>query len=214
MQRDLQNLRKNYDRGALVDINIPSMPFMLFDLWFNEAKQHVSVDEVNAMSLCTIGEDGFPKNRIVLLKEIENSCFVFYSNYNSEKGKAINKNSKISLHFFWPALERQIIIKGEVKKASREKSENYFHSRPRGSQLGAWASDQSLEVPSREYLEERLQFFKDKFKDQDIPLPEHWGGYFVNPVSFEFWQGRPNRLHDRYLYELINSKWTIKRLAP
>ncbi|MGJ8684471.1 MAG: pyridoxamine 5'-phosphate oxidase [Nonlabens sp.] len=214
MQRDLQNLRKNYVKGALVDDKVPMDPFQLFDQWFIEAKEHLSIDEANAMSLCTIGLDGYPKNRIVLLKEIEKGCFLFYTNYNSEKAIAMEKNPSVSLHFFWPALERQVIIKGDVSKVSREKSANYFKSRPRGSQLGAWASDQSSKVPSREFLEQKLLSFEQKFDNKEIPLPEHWGGYSVTPISFEFWQGRPNRLHDRYLFEIKADKWISKRLAP
>lgn len=215
MQRDLQNLRKSYEKGTLIDGAMPLSPYVLFDEWFKEAKEHVTVDEVNAMGLSTIGKDGFPKTRIVLLKEIEQGDFVFYTNYTSEKAVAMELNPKVSLHFFWPSLERQIIIKGMVSKVSRDKSLSYFKSRPRGSQLGAWASDQSSEVNSREYLEKQLEFYEEKFKDQDIPLPDHWGGYSVSTVSFEFWQGRPNRLHDRYIYERSSSEdWTIKRLAP
>lgn len=214
MQRDLNNLRKNYSKGAIVDDKVPLDPFKLFEEWFNEAKEDISVDEVNAMSLSTFGVDGYPKNRIVLLKAIENGCFLFYTNYNSEKAAAIDKNSKVCLHFFWPALERQITIKGDVSKVTREQSNEYFQSRPRGSKLGAWASDQSSIVNSRKYLEERLHFFENKFKDIEIPIPEFWGGYSVNPISFEFWQGRSNRLHDRYLYELLNKEWENKRLAP
>ncbi|WP_438961918.1 pyridoxamine 5'-phosphate oxidase [Nonlabens sp.] len=214
MQRDLHYLRKNYEKGALDKEQLPSNPYELFDIWFTEAREHVSVDEVNAMGISAIGTDGFPKTLIVLLKEIDHGSFIFYSNYNSEKGKAMEMNNKVSLHFFWPALERQVIIKGLVSKVSREKSLAYFKQRPRGSQLGAWASDQSSSVPSRAYLEQRLKSFEEKFKDQEIPLPDHWGGYSVSPVSVEFWQGRPNRLHDRYTYEIKDSAWKITRLAP
>lgn len=214
MQRDLQHLRKSYDKGALVDEQLPANPYDLFNQWFKEAREHISVDEANAMSLSSISTDGFPKSRIVLLKEIEKGDFIFYTNYNSEKGEAMELNNKVALHFFWPALERQIIIKGLVSKVSREKSLAYFKQRPKGSQLGAWASDQSKSVPSRVYLEERLQFFEDKYKDQEIPLPDHWGGYRVSPVSIEYWQGRPNRLHDRYIYKLMDNAWKTIRLAP
>jgi len=214
MQKNLGDLRKNYTKGTLLDNTAPENPYELYEEWFNEAQTHKSVDEVNAMSLCTIGIDGYPKNRIVLLKEIDNGDFLFYTNYNSEKGIAMESHPHVALHFFWQALERQIIIKGQVSKTTREKSNNYFQSRPVGSQLGAWASDQSDEVVSREYLEKRLDFFEDKFKNREIPIPDHWGGYAVKPVSFEFWQGRPNRLHDRFLYELSKDKWINKRLAP
>jgi pyridoxamine 5'-phosphate oxidase len=214
MQRDLQNLRKSYEKDALLEKNLPETPYHLFDTWFQEAKSSIEVDEANAMSLCTLGVDGFPKSRIVLLKEVLEGKFLFYSNYTSEKGVAMEAYDKVSLHFFWPSLERQIIIKGNVKKVSREKSLDYFHSRPRGSQIGAWTSNQSSAITSREKLEEQLRHFEDKFKDQNIPLPDFWGGYDCDPVSFEFWQGRPNRLHDRILFELENDCWTFKRLQP
>lgn len=214
MQKDLSKLRKNYDKGSLLDHEIPDSPYNLYEDWFTQAQLHKDIDEVNAVSLSTFGLDGFPKARIVLLKEIKQGNFIFYSNYNSEKAIAMDKHSKVSLHFFWPALEKQIIIKGYVSKVSIKKSLDYFQSRPRGSQLGAWASEQSKEINSREELEDRLTFFKNKFEGKDIPLPNHWGGYAVNPISFEFWQGRPNRLHDRFVYELFEGKWINKRLAP
>lgn len=214
MQRDLQDLRKNYTKGALVEGNVPDMPLELFNEWFTAASNDTAVDEVNAMSLCTLGIDGFPKSRIVLLKEIEQGHFVFYTNYESEKGKSMSAFPKVSLHFFWPAMERQIIIKGMVSKVSREKSLAYFKSRPRGSQLGAWASNQSESVATRAFLQEQLDFFTAQFEEKEIPLPDFWGGYAVRPVSFEFWQGRPNRLHDRIFYEFKNDQWTQKRLAP
>lgn len=214
MQRDLQNLRKSYEKDALLEKNLPADPFLLFDSWFQEAKESLEVDEANAMSLCTLGTDDFPKSRIVLLKEILEGKFLFYSNYTSEKGHAIEGHHKVSLHFFWPALERQIILKCNTEKVSREKSLSYFRSRPRGSQIGAWASNQSNHVISREKLEEQLSYFEQKFKDEDIPLPDFWGGYTCQPSSFEFWQGRPNRLHDRILYEINGNEWKFKRLQP
>ncbi|WP_438969201.1 pyridoxamine 5'-phosphate oxidase [Nonlabens sp.] len=214
MQRDLQNLRKSYEKDALLEKNLPVNPFRLFDSWFQEAKESLEIDEANAMSICTLGTDGFPKSRIVLLKEIIQGKFLFYSNYTSEKGSAINAYNKISLHFFWPALERQIIIKCKAEKVTREKSLSYFQSRPRGSQIGAWASNQSTEVISREKLEQQLAYFEQKFKDIEIPLPEFWGGYACQPLSFEFWQGRPNRLHDRICYEHVGNEWEFKRLQP
>ncbi|GAK77149.1 pyridoxamine 5'-phosphate oxidase [Nonlabens ulvanivorans] len=215
MQRDLQNLRKNYSKGSLIEDSIPENPYQLFEEWFNDAKSHMSIDEVNAMSLTTLGVDGYPKSRIVLLKEIEEGCFIFYSNYGSEKGRSMDLHHKVSINFFWPALERQIIIKGDVSKVSRQKSLSYFHRRPRGSQLGAWASNQSSIVKTRAELEKQLEDYKIKFENQEIPLPENWGGgYSISPISFEFWQGRPNRLHDRFLYMMEGKEWTSNRLAP
>lgn len=214
MQRDLQNLRKSYEKDALLETNLPVDPYDLFDSWFQEAKASIEIDEANAMSLCTLGVDGFPKSRIVLLKELLDGQFLFYSNYTSEKGVAMQAYDKVSILFFWPSLERQIIIKGTVSKVSKEKSFSYFKTRPRGSQLGAWTSNQSSVVDSREKLEEQKLQFEERFKDQEIPLPEFWGGYAITPSSFEFWQGRPNRLHDRILYTEDSNNWIFKRLQP
>ncbi len=214
MQRELHHLRKTYEKDALIESQIGDDPYELFHQWFENAQEHTSVDEVNAMGLSTIGLDGFPKTRIVLLKEIVDGKFVFYTNYASEKGKSMEANEKVSLHFFWPALERQITIKGTVQKVSREQSETYYRTRPRGSQIGAWASHQSTEVSGREALDENLKHFTEKFDGMEVPLPDFWGGYEVMPVSFEFWQGRPNRLHDRILYKSDGSSWNHKRLAP
>ncbi len=214
MQRDLQDLRKSYDKDALLENQIPDNPYFLFDSWFQDAKESLEIDEANAMSICTLGFDGYPKSRIVLLKEIDNGNFIFYSNYTSEKGAAINAYNKVSIHFFWPSSERQVIIKAVASKVTREKTLNYFKSRPRGSQIGAWASNQSNEIISREQLDKQLSYYVNKFKDSDVPLPDFWGGYACKPVSFEFWQGRPNRLHDRILYELVENSWVQKRLQP
>lgn len=214
MQRELHHLRKNYDKDALIESQISLDPYELFDKWFEDAKQHMDVDEVNAMGLTTLGKDGYPVCRTVLLKEIVDKSFVFYTNYLSEKGKSIAAHPKGSIYFFWPALERQILIKGDIEKVSREQSENYYRKRPRGSQIGAWASKQSSVVAGREVLDNAIVSFENKFKDQEVPLPDHWGGYAVRPVSIEFWQGRPNRMHDRIMYELDNGVWSYKRLAP
>lgn len=214
MQRDLQDLRKSYEKDALLEKNIPQNPYHLFDSWFQEAKKSIEIDEANAMSLCTLGTDGFPKSRIVLLKEIHDGNLLFYSNYSSAKGISIELHNQVSLHFFWPSLERQIIIKATVSKISREKTLSYFKSRPRGSQIGAWASNQSTEIVSREELEKQLNHYQDKFKGVEIPLPDFWGGYACKPVSFEFWQGRPNRLHDRILFVEELTGWAYKRLQP
>jgi len=214
MQRELHHLRKTYEKDALIESQITENPYHLFNQWFENAKEHTSVDEVNAMGLSTIGLDGYPKTRIVLLKEIDAGNFVFYTNYNSEKGASMAANDKVSLHFFWPALERQITIKGTVEKVSREQSEIYYRTRPRGSQIGAWASSQSSIVKDRAALDKSLEHFTEKFEGVEVPLPDFWGGYAVTPVSFEFWQGRPNRLHDRIIYETASDSWSHKRLAP
>ena len=167
------------------------------------------------MTIATNGNDGFPKSRVVLMKKFTWEGFIFYTNYNSEKGKAIAEDPNICLSFFWHTLERQIIIKGIVEKISENISDGYFESRPDGSKLGAWASDQSEVVDSRETLDKRLKTFEEKYNKKEIPRPEHWGGYLVKPVSIEFWQGRPNRMHDRIRYTLEEKiDWKIERLAP
>ena len=215
MQKDLGNYRKSYEKKALLESEVGDNPMALFQQWFHEVEASESTDEPNAMSLSTLGEDGFPKTRVVLLKRFNEEGFVFFSNYQSEKGKSIAAHPEVCLSFFWPVLERQVIIKGKAEQLAVNLSEGYFESRPRGSQLGAWASDQSQAVPSREFLEERLQQFEEEYEGQEVPKPPHWGGYLVRPVSIEFWQGSPNRLHDRIRFRLEeNYDWTVERLAP
>lgn len=194
---------------------VPESPMALFQTWFDEVEASEGVEEPNAMTVSTIGLDGFPKSRVVLLKKFNERGFIFYSNYESEKGKAIANNPHICISFFWPNLERQIIIKGVGEKLPEQESNAYFNSRPEGSQLGALVSDQSSVIPSRAYLENKLKELEKAYEDKEIERPEHWGGYLVQPESIEFWQGRPNRLHDRILYTLVEgSKWKIQRLAP
>ncbi len=214
MEKDLKDYRQFYEKDKLHKADLPANPVALFGSWFKLAEDHPEIREVNAMSLSTFGHDGFPKARVVLLKSFSLEGFKFYTNYNSEKGKSILLNPKVCLNFFWPELEKQIIIKGEAQKTSTEDSEAYFEVRPRESQLGAWASEQSSEIPSREVLEERLENLRVQFEGKPIPKPPHWGGYEVKPISFEFWQGRRSRLHDRFIYELQAGDWQIKRLAP
>ncbi len=215
MNRDFTNYRKSYEKSTLDEKGLPDSPFTLFSDWFKEVENAGGVEEANAMTLTTLGLDGFPKSRVVLLKEVEKTGFVFFTNYTSEKGKAISVNNKVCLSFFWPNLERQVIIKGVAKKISDEKSTSYFKSRPRGSQLGAWASDQSEKIPSREVLEDKLTSLELEYQDKEIPKPSFWGGYIVEPTSVEFWQGRPNRLHDRIRFSISeNTKWSIDRLSP
>lgn len=215
MQRDLQNLRKSYDKAALLEENIPKDPMDLFDQWFKMADDCEEIEEANAMNLASLGTDGFPKTRIVLLKEIMNGNLLFYSNYTSEKAQGIDAHPKVSLNFFWPALEKQVIIKADVEKTSREKSLSYYRTRPRGSQIGAWVSDQSSQIDSREKLMDKLAEIEERFEGEEVPLPDFWGGYACKPVSFEFWQGRENRLHDRILYtKNEQGSWNTKRLQP
>ncbi|NVK52563.1 MAG: pyridoxamine 5'-phosphate oxidase [Flavobacteriaceae bacterium] len=215
MAHDLSNYRKTYKKQELLESNCPENPIELFQQWFLNADASTMVDEANAMNIASIGLDGFPKNRIVLLKKYTWEGFIFYTNYNSEKGKAIATNNKICLSFFWPALEQQIIIKGKTEKLAENLSDGYFESRPDGSKLGAWASNQSEVVASREVLDNNLKTFEKKFEAQEIPRPDYWGGFLVKPISIEFWQGRPNRMHDRIRYTLQKDfSWKIERLAP
>lgn len=215
MENDLSNYRKIYKKSELSIKKVPENPIELFQKWFFEVEEHGGGVEANAMTVSTIGLDGFPNNRIVLLKRYTWEGFIFYTNYNSKKGKAIEKNPNVCLSFFWHNIERQIIIKGKAEKIVENLSDGYFESRPDGSKLGAWASDQSEVVPSREYLDNRLASFEKKYKNKEIPRPKNWGGYIVKPVSIEFWQGRPNRMHDRIRFTLQeNFEWKIERLAP
>jgi len=215
LEKDLSNYRKSYDKDALLEANTPKNPVELFRDWFLAAEASESVTEANAMNIATIGLDGFPKNRIVLLKKFTYEGFIFYTNYDSEKGKAIAKNPHICLSFFWQGLERQIIIKGTAEKLAENISDGYFESRPDGSKLGAWASNQSKVVSSRKELDNNLISYEEKFRESEIPRPQHWGGYLIKPISIEFWQGRPNRMHDRIRYTLeANLDWKKERLAP
>lgn len=214
MKNTLHDYRKLYQKHELLEEEIPQDPFDLFHTWLRAVEESREVEEVNTMTLSTIGSDGFPQSRVVLLKEYDTEGFVFYTNYGSEKGKAIEQHPKVCISFFWPASERQVIIKGVAQKTTEEDSEIYFHSRPRESQLGAWASQQSSVIPSREFLKEKMQALEKQYEGKEIPKPVYWGGYKVIPSHFEFWQGRPSRLHDRIYFTKENSGWKIDRLAP
>lgn len=209
----LSEIRKDYTIKSL-DINDVSFdPFHQFRVWLDEAIDS-EVPEVNAMCLSTIGLNGFPNGRIVLLKEMDHG-FVFFTNYESEKGQEIAANPKASLTFFWPELERQVRIMGKLEKVKSEESDKYFHSRPMGSQIGAWTSPQSKEIADREELERRLEVIEKRFSAEPITRPPNWGGYRLMPFRIEFWQGRPSRLHDRICYKKQeNGEWSISRLAP
>lgn len=215
MKNKLHDYRKLYQKHKLIEEELPKDPFELFHYWLRETEYNKEIEEINTMTVSTIGLDGYPRSRVVLLKEYDREGFTFYTNYLSEKGKSIEKNPKVCLSFFWPTSERQVIITGKAVKTSEEESEEYFKSRPRGSQLGAWASEQSSVIPSREFLQEKLDLLEKEYKDKEIPKPPFWGGYKVLPSQFEFWQGRPNRLHDRIYYsKQENFTWRMDRLAP
>ncbi|MCV9934581.1 pyridoxamine 5'-phosphate oxidase [Flavobacterium sp. LS1R47] len=211
---DLSNYRKSYEKSELLETTIPEDPINLFNRWFHEVEDFGGVDEVNAMTVSTIGLDGFPKSRVVLLKKFSEEGFIFYTNYNSEKGKAIQNNPHVCLSFFWPNSERQVIIKGIATKTSESVSDGYFDTRPDGSKLGAIVSHQSEVIPSRTFLEDNLKELEKEFEGKAIPRPKHWGGFLVAPVEVEFWQGRPNRLHDRIRYTAQDDySWKIERLS-
>ncbi len=212
---DLSNFRKSYEKSELLESTIPEDPINLFHRWFHEVKESDGAGEVNAMTVATIGLDGFPKSRVVLLKQYDENGFVFYTNYNSEKGKAILYNPNVCLSFFWHEAERQVIIKGIAEKTTDNISDNYFASRPEGSKLGAIVSNQSEVIPDRTFLENKLEALEKEFEGKEITRPQNWGGFLIRPVAMEFWQGRPNRLHDRIRYVLQDDyAWSVSRLAP
>ncbi len=209
----LDAIRREYKFAELSRKSIDKNPLLQFEIWINEAIV-AKVNEPTAMSVATIGLDGFPQSRIVLLKDYDENGFTFFTNYSSEKGKAIQKNPLIGIHFFWPELERQIRISGVAIKTSEKISDNYFQSRPVTSQIATIVSNQSNEIPSRKYLENRFLEMQNHLVEKNTKRPELWGGYLVKPEKYEFWQGRENRLHDRILYEKKDERWDFKRLAP
>tara|TARA_B100001250_G_scaffold378833_1_gene368980 strand:- start:213 stop:848 length:636 start_codon:yes stop_codon:yes gene_type:complete len=210
--KNIENIRTNYNLSKLEESNLKYSPINQFKIWFSEIVDQVL--EPNAMVLSTCSQHNIVSSRVVLLKEIQRDGFIFYTNYNSVKGKHIKSNSNVSLSFFWPSFQRQVRVNGIAVKTSHQKSVNYFKKRPRKSQIAAWASFQSEEVENRTLLESLFSDFEKKFNKKIIPKPPDWGGYKVIPQSVEFWQGRQNRMHDRFLYVKKNSKWLISRLAP
>ena len=214
MNANVADLRKDYQLQGLSETDADRNPFKQFQLWFDQALA-AQLPEPNAMTVATVTKSGKPRARVVLLKNFDERGFVFYTNYHSHKGQELADNPQAAIAFWWAELERQVRIEGRVLKVSDRESDEYFHSRPFNSRLGAWASEQSQVIESREVLEQRLQDLKTKYENQDIPRPPHWGGFRVIPTAIEFWQGRPSRLHDRLLYSLLDDgSWQIERLSP
>lgn len=215
LSHKIADIRNNYAKQALSENAVSQNPVEQFKVWLEEAIQ-AEAAEPTAMVLATVGADGKPAARVVLLKDVSAEGFMFFTNYESRKGRELAQHAFAALTFFWPDLERQVRVEGKVVKTDPAVSDHYFHSRPKGSQIGAWASPQSSEIESRKQLEEADKELTERFKDAAvIPRPDHWGGYLLQPERLEFWQGRPNRLHDRLLYEQQQDRiWRIKRLAP
>ena len=214
MDTSVANLRQDYTKDGLREIDLETNPFKQFKTWFDQAL-NAQLPEPNAMTLATSTMEGKPSARMVLLKDFSDRGFVFYTNYLSHKGQELATNPQAALVFWWAQLERQVRIEGKVCQVSPQESDEYFHSRPINSQLGAWVSNQSQIVNSREVLEQRQEELIVQYQQQTIPRPPHWGGFRVVPTEIEFWQGRPSRLHDRLLYRLQdNNKWLIERLSP
>jgi pyridoxamine 5'-phosphate oxidase len=214
-REDIAAMRRQYGEHGLIEGELPLNPIELFNTWLTQAAENEIVVEANAMVLSTEVDDQ-PTSRTVLLKDLTEAGFTFFSNYESRKGKQISENKNVSLLFPWYPMERQVIVIGSATKISREDSEKYFATRPRSSQIGAWASEQSTELSSRQELENKFKELENKFaKEEVIPTPPYWGGYIVYPISIEFWQGRYSRLHDRIRYvREKNNNWQIKRLNP
>jgi pyridoxamine 5'-phosphate oxidase len=210
----ISNQQKVYKLSGLVENDLDPNPFVQFGKWYQQAAA-ANLAEPNAMTLATATKDGLPSARMILLKGFDENGFVFYTNYESQKGRELAENPNAALVFYWAELERQIRIAGAVSKVSRAESESYFNSRPAGSRLGAWASRQSRVIPSRETLEEQLKELEAEYQDREAPTPPFWGGYRLSPQAFEFWQGRPDRLHDRLRYtRQADGRWVIERLSP
>lgn len=211
---DLSELRQSYTKGSFSEEDLLATPFEQFEKWFAQAMDS-QLEEPNAMCLATVSKDGQPSTRIVLLKDFSQKGLTFYTNYESRKAEELDATGRAAANFLWLPLQRQVNVTGEVVRVSKSESLKYFLSRPLGSQLGAWASPQSKVITSRSLLETKLDQMKRKFAEGKVPLPDHWGGYRIIPDTFEFWQGRPNRLHDRFIYRKgSDGSWTPERLAP
>ena len=212
MSKDLSQYRDKYLKGELNENDLPENPFVLFTEWFNEIEKYGSEREPNAMSLSTVSSSSSPITRIVLLKKFSELGFVFFTNYDSRKGKNIRNNPNVCLSFYWPSMERQVIIQGIANKISEKDSNEYFNSRPESSRVGAIISNQSEVIPSRKYIDDKLKNFN--INNKNMTKPKNWGGYNVVPGSIEFWQGRDNRLHDRIVFFSESKVWKLKRLSP
>lgn len=211
---DLSDLRQSYTKGSFSEDDLLKCPFAQFEKWFREA-QECDLEEPNAMCLATADENGLPSTRVVLLKDFSEKGLTFFTNYESRKAAQLEANPQAAANFLWLPLQRQVNVIGRVERISKAASLKYFLSRPLGSRLGAWASPQSSVITSRSLLEAKLDQMKRKFADGQVPLPDHWGGYRIIPISFEFWQGRPSRLHDRFIFKKDESgEWGTERLAP
>ncbi len=206
--------RINYTKGIIDPKISDSNPLDLFLIWMKDAIDSNLIEEPNAMNISTIEDDGYPKSRIFLLKDFSKEGLTFFTNYNSSKGRSIKKNNKVGVSFFWGPLERQIIMKGKAKKISSYLSEEYFYSRPRKSQIASIISPQSEVISDRDFLDDRMKKLENEYKDRTIPMPDNWGGFIIKPFEIEFWQGRPDRLHDRICFKLRNNRWRSDRLAP
>jgi pyridoxamine 5'-phosphate oxidase len=213
VNRDLIKYRKQYGRQKLIVDKLLDDPMAQFKQWYREAES-AGVPEPNTMTLATVSQQGQPTIRVVLLKEITPNGLIFFTNFKSRKGREMEQHPKAALNFYWQLMERQVRVDGSISKVSDSKSDEYFSTRPRGSQLGAWVSEQSKTIPSRDYLEEQLKQFQARFEDKDIPRPPHWGGYLLTPEQVEFWQGGEDRLHDRIQYTMNQDLWERCRLAP
>ena len=214
LSRSISQLRREHKAEGLSEVELHGDPFVQFGKWMNDALE-AGITLPNAMTLATAAADAVPSARMVLLKAFDPQGFVFYTNYESRKGRELSANPHAALVFYWNALERQVVIAGGVTKVDRDEAEEYFRSRPLGSRLGAWASPQSTVIASREELEDRARDLEETYAGKEIPIPSHWGGFRLTPVRFEFWQSRPNRLHDRFRYARApQDVWEIERLAP
>lgn len=210
---DIAKLRKDYSLKSLNEADVNSSPIVQFEFWLNEAIDS-QLPEPNAMTLATSTFEGKPSARVILLKQFDNEGFAFFTNFDSRKARNLLQNPYAAMVFYWPELERQVRIEGKVSKVSDKESDKYFRTRPEKSKIGAWASPQSSVIPNRRYLENLMSDFEEEFQSKTIARPKNWGGFILKPSLIEFWQGRPNRLHDRIQYTLVNEKWIIERLAP